>query len=186
MIARRSSCLAIAAVWTIGVSLTAFQTSKSATAAKQLAQALEAAKLDSIAAPDPADPSTFVAALYIPGSQLLVISAKYAAPSLLTGKIKSKEYRDVYIDLSSAAVAGTKVFIIDQNCDGLASKPGDNGVADSWEGGKQQLSFDGEWKKAKMTEQDYMKAFTNADELYAKIVALLTAQAKQAPGSFLP
>jgi hypothetical protein len=186
MIARRSLCLAIAALWAVGISLTAFQNSKSATAAKQLAQALESAKLDSIAAADPADPSSFVAALYIPGSQLLVISAKYAAPALLTGKIKSKEYRDVYIDLSSAAIAGSKVFIIDQNCDGLASKPGDNGVPDTWEGGKQQVSFDGEWKKAKMTEQDYLKAFTDADEQYAKIVALLTAQAKQAPGSLLP
>jgi hypothetical protein len=186
MIARRSLCLAIAAACATGVALAAFQNSKSATAAKQLAQALEAAKLDSIAAADPSDPSVFVAALYIPGSQLLVVSAKYAAPSLLTAKIKSKEYRDVYIDLSSAAVAGSKVFIIDQNCDGLASKPGDNGVPDSWEAGKQQVAFDGEWKKAKLTEQDYMKAFTDADEQYAKIVALLTAQAKQAPGSLLP
>ncbi len=186
MIARRSMCLAVAALCAAGVSPSAFQSSKSATAAKQLAQALESAKLDSIAAADPADPSAFVAALYITGSQLLVVSAKYAAPPLLTAKIKSKEYRDVYIDLSSAAIAGSKVFIIDQNCDGLASKPGDNGVPDSWEAGKQAVSFDGEWRKAKMTEQDYMKAFTDADEQYTKIVALLTAQAKQAPGSLIP
>ena len=87
--------------------------------------------------------------------------------------------RNVYIDLSSAAVAGSKVFIIDQNCDGLASKPGDNGVPDSWEGSKQQLSFDGEWKKAKMTEQDYMKALAAADERYAQVLAALLAELKK-------
>lgn len=154
------------------------QTSKSAAAAKELAQALEAAKLDAIAAPDPADPGAFVAALYIPGSQLLVVSAKYAAPPLLVAKMKAKDYRDIYIDLSAAAVAGSKVFVIDMNCDGLASKPDNDAAPDSWETGTQQVSFDGDWKKAKMSEADYGKAFTEADERYAKMLALLTAQAK--------
>jgi hypothetical protein len=178
MIARRFAALAVVLVFS-AVSLPGFQASTSASAAKQLAQALESAKLDSIAAADPADPSSFAAALYISGSQLLVISAKYAAPPLLTAKIKSKEYRDVYIDLSSASVAGSKVFIIDVNCDGLNSKPNDNAAPDSWEFGKQQVSFDGEWRKAKMSEQDYMKAYAEADAHYSKIAALLAAQAKQ-------
>jgi hypothetical protein len=152
--------------------------SKSAAATKELTAILDAAKLDSIAAADPADPSSYVAALYIAGSQLLVVSAKYSAPPLLAAKMKSKDYRDIYIDLSSASVAGTKVFIIDQNADGLMSKPGDSG-ADSWEAGKQQVTFDGEWRKAKLSEEEYMKAFSTADERYVKIIALLTAQAKQ-------
>jgi hypothetical protein len=178
MIAPRSLCLAAVLACLAGTAPVAFQASKSS-GAKTLAEALEAAKLDSIAAPDPSDPNAFVAALYVSGSQLLVISAKYAAPPLLTAKIKSRDYRDVYIDLSAASVAGSKVFIIDQNCDGLFSKPNDNGAPDSWEAGKQQISFDGEWRKAKMSEQDYMKAFVEADEHYAKIIALLTAQVKQ-------
>jgi hypothetical protein len=156
----------------------AFQAAKSAAAAKELTQALEAAKLDAIAAADPADPSSFVAALYISGSQLLVISAKYAAPPLLTAKIKAKEYRDVYIDLSAAGTAGSKVFIIDMNCDGLMSRPGDSGAPDSWEAGSQQVSFDGEWKKAKLSEEAYMKAYTTADEGYSRMIALLAVQAK--------
>ena len=155
------------------------QGSKSAAAVKELTQALDAAKLDSIAAVDPADPGAFVAALYMPGSQLLVVAAKYAAPPLLTAKIKSKEYRDVYIDLSAASVAGTKVFLIDSNCDGLVAKPDDNAAPDSWENGKDQVSFDGDWKKAKLSEEAYMKAFSQAEDRYAKIIALLTAQAKQ-------
>src|SRR5262245_8428069 len=177
-------CLAMVLAAVLSVTLVnphpAFaQSSKSAAVAKELAQALDAAKLDALAAPDPSDPSTFVAALYFQGSQLLVVSAKYAAPPLLVEKIKSKNYRDVYIDLSSASVAGSKVFIIDMNCDGLASKPDGDAAPDSWEAGKQNVSFDGEWRKAKLSEEEYMKAFSQADEQYAKIIALLTAQAKQ-------
>ena len=160
-------------------SVSARQSTKSAPAVKELTQALDAAKLDSIAAADPSDPSVFVAALYIQGSQLLVVSAKYAAPPLLTAKIKTKEFRDIYMDLSAASVAGSKVFIIDQNCDGLASKPDGDAAPDSWEAGPQQLTFDGEWRKAKLTEEAYGKAFSDADERYTKIVALLTAQVKQ-------
>src|SRR5262245_3648445 len=113
----------------------ALQGTKSAASAKQLTDALDAAKLDAIAAADPSDPNGFVAALYLQGSQLLVVAAKYAAPPLLTARIKAKEYRDVYVDLSSASVAGSKVFIIDQNCDGLASKPDGGAPADTWEAG---------------------------------------------------
>ncbi|HEY7501661.1 MAG TPA: hypothetical protein VH740_24290 [Vicinamibacterales bacterium] len=157
----------------------ASQAPKSAALAKELTAALEAAKLDSIAAADPSDPNAFVAALYISGSQLLVVSAKYAAPPLLTAKIKSKEYRDVYIDLSAAAMAGSKTFIIDQNCDGLMSKPDNDAAPDSWEAGTVNLSFDGEWRKAKMSEAEYMKAYASAEERYAALIPLLTAQAKR-------
>jgi len=157
----------------------ALQGTNSAAAVKQLTQALDAAKLDAIAAADPSEPGRFVAALYIQGSQLLVVSAKYAAPSLLTAKLKTKEFRDIYMDLSSASVAGSKIFIIDQNCDGLASKPDSDAAPDSWEAGTQQVSFDGDWKKAKLTEDAYGKSFSDADERYTKILALLTAQAKQ-------
>ena len=153
------------------------QTPRSAAAAKQLAQTLDASKLEAIAAADPSDPQSFVAALYFQGSQILVVSAKYAAPPLLVAKIKEQNYRDVYIDLSSASVAGSKVFVIDAGVDGLASKPGDGG-ADSFEQGPKQVQFDGDWKKAKMSEEEYMKAYSDADERYAKMLTLLQAQAK--------
>ena len=155
------------------------QEAKSAPAVKQLTQALDAAKLDAIAAADPSEAGRFVAALYIQGSQLLVVSAKYAAPTLLTAKLKTKEFRDIYMDLSSASVAGSKIFIIDQNCDGLAPKPESDAAPDSWESGTQQVTFDGDWKKAKLSEETYGKSFAEADERYTKIVALLMAQSKQ-------
>ena len=71
--------------------------------------------------------------MYFPGGQLLVVSAKYAAPALLTQKMAAKNYRDIYSDLNSASVAGTKVFIIDQSCDGLVAKPDGDQVADTFE-----------------------------------------------------
>jgi hypothetical protein len=177
MINRTRLLVAAALVLPIAA-VSARQDSKSTSAAKELTQALDAAKLDAIAAADPSDPSTFVAALYIQGSQLLVVSAKYSAPPLLTAKLKTKEYRDIYMDLSSASIAGSKVFIIDAGCDGLTRKDGDAGP-DSFEAGTRQVTFNGDWDKQKIDEDAYKKAFGDADERYVKILALLMAQAKQ-------
>ena len=161
------------------------QDSKSASAAKELTQLLESAKLDGIAAADPATPGAFVAALYIPGTQLLVVSAKYSQPTLLVEKINAADYRGLYMDLHSASIPGSKVFIQDQRCDGLIAKAGGDDVADMWDEGDKSTAFDGEWKKAKMSEADYTKRYTEADERYAKMLSLLLAQAKQKgkPGS---
>src|SRR5262245_47466265 len=107
------------------------QDAKSVDLAKQLAQLLDEKKLDNIAAPDAQTPGSFVAALYFQGTQLLVVSAKYSAPQLLTDKIAKKEYREVYIDLSSASVPGSKVFVMDTYADGLVAKPKGDSPADS-------------------------------------------------------
>ena len=76
--------------------------------AKELSAALDAAKLDSIAAKDPTKPDVFFGALYFPGIQLLVVSAQYTAPLHMNETIGKKEYRDVYLDLSSASVPRRK------------------------------------------------------------------------------
>ena len=152
---------------------------KSAAAAKQLGEALDRLKLDAIAAPDPADPSTFVAALYFQGAQLLVVSAKYSAPTLITEKLAKKDYRDIYIDLNAAFIPGSKIFVMDASGDGLVPKPGDSQAPDTWEEGKDARSFDGDWKKAKLSEEEYLKAFGTADERYARILTLLTEQARK-------
>lgn len=176
----RPAALVLAALIPVTAAVSAFQDSKSAAAAKELADALDKAKLDSIAAADPNDKETFVAALYFPGAQLLVVSAKYSAPSLLVGKLAKKEYRDTYIDLNSASIAGSKVFIMDHGANGLIFKPnGDDLGADSWEQNNKTVSFDGKWKDAKLSEDEYTKKFSAADTRYAEILALLTAQAKK-------
>ena len=94
------------------LSSTAFaQESKSAPLAKQLAAALDAAKLDCVAAKDPSAPDVFVAALYFPGVQLLVVSGKYSVPQLLNERLAKKEYRDTYLDLNGASVPASKFFL---------------------------------------------------------------------------
>ena len=155
------------------------QDSKSAALAKQLASALDAAKLESVAAADPATPGTFVAALYFANVQLLVVSAKYSAPQLLTDKIGKKDYRDVYIDLNSASMPDSKVFVEDIGADGLKAKREENQPFDSIDLAGKHTSFNSDWKAQKLSEQDYMKAFSTADDQYSKMLTALLAQMKK-------
>jgi hypothetical protein len=151
----------------------AAQESKSAALVKQLTAALDAGKLDSIAAKDPSAPDAFCAALYFPNAELLVVSAKYAAPQLLNDRITKKEYRDTYIDLSSASVPASKVFVQDAAADGLSAKG-----FDVYEEAGKTMAFDGDWKKQKISEQDYLKAFAAADARYSQILTALLRQVK--------
>jgi hypothetical protein len=155
------------------------QESKSAPLAKQLAAALDGAKLDSIAAKDPASPDGFIGALYFPGVELLVVSARYSAPSLLNDKLLQKLYRDVYIDLNSASLLETKVFVEDLGADGLQFKHEENKPFDSYTAGTKRTLFDSDWKAQKMSEDDYKKTFAAADEKYSGMLTALLAQLKK-------
>jgi hypothetical protein len=173
-----SACLA--ATLALSLTSTAFaQDSKSAPLAKQLAAALDAAKLDSVAAKDPTSPDGFVAALYFPGLELLVVSAKYSAPSLLTDKLLAKSYRDIYIDLNSASLLETKVFVEDLGADGLQVKREENKPFDSYTAGAKHTIFDSEWKAQKLSEDDYKKTFATADEKYTAMLTALLGQLKK-------
>jgi hypothetical protein len=153
------------------------QDSKSAPLAKQLAAAMDAGKLDSIAAKD-GEGDVFVAALYFPG-QLLVISGKYSVPQLLNDRLGKKEYRDVYMDLNGAASADSKMFIQDPGADGLKVRRDENQPFDIVEIGGKQTMFNSDWKAQKLSEQDYQKVFTDADDRYAKILTALLSQMKK-------
>jgi hypothetical protein len=155
------------------------QESKSASLAKQLAAALDAGKLDSIAARDPVASDVFMAALYFSGAQLLVISGKYSVPQLLSDRLGRKEYRDVYMDLNGVAAADGKVFIQDPGADGLRAKRDENQPFDIVEIGGKQTMFNSDWKAQKLSEQEYMKVFGDADDRYAKILTALLAQVKK-------
>src|SRR5512142_3297584 len=95
------------------------QDSKSAALAAELTALLDKTKLDAIAVKDPGAPDLYVAALYFPGSQLLVASARYAVPQILNEKLAKKDFREVYADLNSASVAGSLVLVMDMGADGL-------------------------------------------------------------------
>ena len=157
----------------------AAQESRSAPLVKQLTALLDTAKLDAFAAKDPGQPDRYVAALYFPGMQLLVVSARYQAPVLLDEKIGHRNYRDVYIDLGSAFIRDTKDFIEDLGANGLAPKREGGQAYDmvTLTGG--QFTFDGEYKKHKLTQEDYLKAFATADEKYAYMISVLLTAAKR-------
>jgi len=154
------------------------QDSKSTVLIMQLTQLLDQKKLENIAAADPQAPGTFVAALYFPGTQLLAVSAKYAAPQLMADRLVKKDYQEIYVDLSSAFVPGSKLLVMDIFADGLIAKPKGDAPADSIDKGSTSLSFDGDWKKAKLSEADYTKAFDEADAAYAHILELLISKLK--------
>ena len=172
------ACLAVVFVLApLGSALA--QDSESTRVAKQLAAALDAAKSDSIAAKDPTRAGTYIAALYFSGSQLLVISAQYSAPTLLDQKLLKKEYRDIYLDLYGAPMPGTKVFIEDFGADGFKAKPDTDGAPDGYEANGKRTAFDGNWNAQKLSESEYQQTFTAAGSLYTRMLTALLDQAKK-------
>jgi hypothetical protein len=179
----RAAAFAIAAVLCAAVPAPAAdQGGRTQDLAKRLTELLDARKLDSVAARDPNAPDLFVAALYFPGSQLLVVKARYAAPALLNEKILLGNYRDVYIDLNAASDPATKILVEDLLADGLRARRGDNEPFDSFSKGHgERYPFDGEWRKRRIQEEEYLKTFTGVEEQYARMLEALIGQLSQTP-----
>jgi hypothetical protein len=173
------SAIALALLSACLPSLSAAQAaSKSAAIAKELVQAMDAKKLDSIAAKIPNTDGTYAAALYFPNVQLLVISGNYSVPQLMEPRLAGKQYRDTYMELSGTVAPDSKIFVQDMGEPGLSAKRQDN-MFDTWNRAGKVVVFDGDPDKQKMSDGDYQKAFTAADEEYAKILSALLAEAKK-------
>ena len=159
---------------TLGPAATLDRVSHSATIATQLATALTAQGLDAIAAQDPDEPDRFIAALFFADTQLLVVSARYASPSLLKARLAQKQYRDVYHDLSGASIADTSILFQDMNADGLCIDR-DQAADIVYAGSQTATIFDGDWGKHK-SDDAYEKQFAAADERYSRMLNILLAQ----------
>jgi hypothetical protein len=157
---------------------TAQVVSKSAAIAKELVQVMDTKKLDSIAAKTPTGEGHFAAALYFPNVQLLVVSGHYSAPQLMEPRLAGKQYRDTYMELSGTVTADTKIFVQDMGEPGLSAKKQEN-MYDTWTRAGKIVMFDGENEKQKMSDAEYAKAFTAADEEYSRILSALLAEAKK-------
>ena len=131
-----------------------------------------------VAAEDPKDGSRFVAAMLLPDLQLLLVSAAYKAPVLLRERVLTRKYQDAYQDLQAASVAEGRLVIEDLLANGLAVKPAKNQAPDAATIAGRTITFDGQWRKAKVSEADYTAAFTTAEQEYTRLLALLIAQAK--------
>jgi hypothetical protein len=149
------------------------QESKSAALATELAGLLDQMKLDSVAG-QYAD--QVVGALYIPGTQLLVVTGKSSAH--FDPMLKQKAYRDVYIDLNGIPDT-SKVFFSDLGANGLRFKRENNQPSDTVDAAGKTISFDGDWGKAKISEQEYTKTWQSYDDRYSQLLQALIAALKK-------
>ena len=169
-------CTAAALVLLAAPALAVAQESRSSQLAIELAKMLDALKLDAVAAK--IDGDQYVGALYFPGSQLLVVKARYIVPERMDAQLQGKNYRDVYIDLNSASIKDTKVLIADLGANGL--QPGRrNQPYDTVDSGGKSFAFDGDWGRAKISEQEYAKTFQTSDAEYTRMLEALVAQLKK-------
>jgi hypothetical protein len=153
------------------------QESKSAPLAAELCKLLDAQKLDSVAARQAGD--QYVGALYFAGTQLLVIRGKFGSASRMDHLLEKREYKEVYMDLSGASDMKTRAFIMDLGANGLRFKREDNQPFDTADVGGKSYQFDGEWGRAKMSEDEYKKTFAATDEDYAQMLQALIATLKK-------
>lgn len=154
------------------------QESKSAPLAAELCKLLDAQKLDSVAARQVGD--QYVGALYFSGAQLLVVKGKFPSASRMDDLLTKKEFKEVYMDLSGASDQQTRQFVMDLGANGLRFKREDDQPFDTVDVGSKTYRFDGEWGgKAKITEEEYRKAYAQIDEEYAQMLQALIAQLKK-------
>jgi hypothetical protein len=172
---RAGMALAFAVLSPVSISS---QEAKSEPLAKQLVTALGAAKLESVAARDAANPDFYVGVLHIPGVMLLVVTAKFPVPAALDAKIAAATYRDVYLDLSAGA-ATAKVFVEDMGADGLSAKRRADEAFDSVDLEGKKVAFDGQPRRQKLSDEEYERAFAQADTRYAQMLTALLAQLKK-------
>jgi hypothetical protein len=152
------------------------QDSRSSQLALELAKMLDTMKLDAVAAKIEGD--QYVGALYFPGSQLLVVRARYIVPERMDAALQGGKYRDVYIDLNSASIKDTKLLVADLGANGLQLGRR-NQPYDTVDVGGKSIAFDGDWGKAKISEAEYTKAFETNDAEYQRMLQALVAQLKK-------
>jgi hypothetical protein len=163
----------LAAGLCLTASVASAQDAKSAALATELTGLLDQMKLDSVAG---LDADQVIGALYIPGTQLLVVSAKTSAH--FDPLLKQKAYRDVYIDLNGIPDT-TKLFFSDLGANGLRFKRENNQPYDSVDVAGKTIAFDGDWGKAKISEQEYTKTWQSYDDRYAHLLRTLIAALKK-------
>ena len=147
----------------------AAQAPASAPLAAQLAELMSSADLDAVAGPSGEDEDRFVAALAFPG-QLLVVSARYEVPLYVEQKLENRQFRDIYIDLNAASIAGTKVLVTDAGADGLHAQ---DDAVDMFDDGSSVLRLNGDWGAQDMSRDDYMQAAADADDRYVRMLNAL-------------
>jgi hypothetical protein len=161
--------------------------SKSAPHAKELAALLVSKNLETYAAADPAEPGRFVAVLHIPGVQLLAVSAVYDRPSDIEYRIYRKDFMGAYVDLNNSVLSKSRFRVEDTMANGLVAMPAKGEGADTVLNGVESRTFDGDFADPrkgkngkKISQEDYLKAFAEADEKYDHVLVTLLDELKKA------
>ncbi len=144
------------------------------TLAAEFTKQLGSRELTAFAAPVPDDSSRFVAALYVPGVQLLVISGRYQVPVLLRELIVKHDYRQVYLDLNAAGERSGRFFVEDLGGDGLrADRERDRPFDITWRDAVQRTLYNSNWKEQQLSEDAYRARFTKDAAEYGKLLQVL-------------
>ena len=154
--------------------------------AKELAELLQAKKLETFAAADESKPNRYAAATIIPGVQLMAVAATYSRQSDITSNLYHKAYQNLYLDLKSGVYSTERFYIVDTMSDGLVMLPQKNAaVTDTATINGTEVVFDGDFigsrirNRKKVPAEAYSKAFTDADAQYAHILDVLIAALKK-------
>jgi hypothetical protein len=138
--------------------------------------------LDTIAAPDPAEDGRFAAAMYLPGSQLLAISAVHPDPDRMQRAIETGYHRQVYIDLNTVGATTGRIFIQDLQADGLRpTRTGTEPFDIVWEDGVRQTVYDGDWERQRIPQAAYRERFIDAERRYVSLLQTLIAALHSTP-----
>ena len=158
----------------VSASVMAAQGLESQPQAAALAKRLGSSGPSAFAAPVPDDPSRFVAALHIPGVQLLVISAQYQTPALLRERLARSEHQQVYMDLNGAGERKGRFFVEDLGADGLRPDRAKDAPFDiTWRDAVQRTMYNGDWREQKLSEDEYRERFAKDAAEYQKVLQIL-------------
>jgi hypothetical protein len=159
---------------------------------KELVALLQSKKLEAFAVKDSTEPGRFVAVYLVPNVQLMLISAGYERPTDVEYRIYTKDFTNAYAELNSSVLAKDKVFFQDALCDGLFPKT-TNGAEDIVTIGTTKRVFNGDYNDPKkkpdpkkLSQEEYVKAFTDADAKYTSLVTMLLEDLKKFGTDFGP
>jgi hypothetical protein len=161
-----------------------FPAAKSAVAVKELIALLDAGKLDTFAAGD-ADPHKFVAAMYVPGVRMFGLAATSERAGDIEYFLSHKDFKSAYESLRASAYANDGFIVDDAECNGLVAQPKKSQPNDDAVFGTTRRTFDGVFADPKHADpkkpsfDEYLKAYTDADERYTHVLTVLIEALKK-------
>jgi hypothetical protein len=166
-----------------------FPPAKSAVAVKELIGLLDGKQLDTFAAKD-SDPYKFVAAMYVKGVQMFGVAATYDRPGDIDYFLDHKDFKSAYESLRSSSYSKDRFIADDSECNGLVAQPKSSQPNDDVVVGMTRWTFDGVFVDPKHADpkhpdpkkpsfDDYLKAYTDADERYTHILTVLIDELKK-------